>query len=304
MTAVDDADEDVGESVLIEFKPPFPQGVSAGARPSAVVQFVDDEGGTPGELRLVGADGVPTSTGEGRLEAFHNGRWGTVCDDRFEGSFNIYDRSGNVARTVDNHAPAVACNQMGYKDGTVIRNAPYRLDNDNDLQPIWLDDVRCEKGGTHANTGQPHDRLDRCYHAGIGRNNCTHAEDVALRCGDAGEGQELDCAADTTTVCKVPVGGSATGKRTNGDIDWFRVQFQAGRTYEVSLPEPLRDSAVTLTDPKIEGIYDHNGNFIGGTVNDDFPFDDGLDEEVSSRVNYTATRTGVHYIAVSGASPP
>ena len=52
---------------------------------------------------------------------------------------------------------------------------------DNDPQPIWLDDLRCEEGGNHW-TGKPATRLDHCFHAGIGLENCTHREDVALEC--------------------------------------------------------------------------------------------------------------------------
>lgn len=50
------------------------------------------------QLQLVGPR---SSAGEGRLEVFYNGQWGTVCDD----DFNI-------------HVASVACRQLGY-DGAL-----------------------------------------------------------------------------------------------------------------------------------------------------------------------------------------
>ena len=48
-------------------------------------------------------------------------------------------------------------------------------------QRIWLDDVRCYLGSKHW-TGEDPTKLHHCYHAGWGNNNCTHEEDVHLRC--------------------------------------------------------------------------------------------------------------------------
>ena len=48
-------------------------------------------------------------------------------------------------------------------------------------QKIWLDDVRCAEGSTHW-TGRPATKLHHCYNAGVGLHNCTHEEDVHLRC--------------------------------------------------------------------------------------------------------------------------
>ncbi|XP_072013340.1 scavenger receptor cysteine-rich domain-containing protein DMBT1-like [Amphiura filiformis] len=108
-----------------------------------------------GSLRLVTA-GSPL---EGRLEIFHNGTWGTVCDDVFE------QVDGNVA-----------CRQLGYEGYT--KSLPNI--NAGSLppppDPIWLDNVGC--------TGlEP--RLSDCGHAGWGVNNCGHNEDVGIMCYDS-----------------------------------------------------------------------------------------------------------------------
>ena len=178
VTAVEDAADEEGESVKLGFGT-LPSGVEAGYRTTTTVHFFDKA--NPGELRLVDANDQPTSDGRGRLEVFYQGQRGTVCDDRMDESFKVYDST--PPRTVaTNHAPALACQLMGrgYTTGEVIDLCPYRK-RTSVPRPIWLDDLRCEEGGTHW-TGKPAERLDHCFHAGIGRDNCTHDEDVALLC--------------------------------------------------------------------------------------------------------------------------
>ena len=107
-----------------------------------------------GALRLIG----PTDD-EGRLEVFHKGEWGTVCDDRMGDPDNI--------------APVFACQLMGYATGEMVSSSGTPAPPS---QPIWLDDVRCLEGSTHWIGSSP-SKLHHCYHAGWGLNNCTHAED-------------------------------------------------------------------------------------------------------------------------------
>ena len=105
-----------------------------------------------GSLRLVGGgDGR-----EGRVEILHDGRWGTICDDRWE----VADAQ-------------VVCRQLGlpFGDAEAFGNARFGQGRD----PIWLDDVGC--GGAEA-------RLDQCGHPGWGVHNCGHREDASVRCAD------------------------------------------------------------------------------------------------------------------------
>ena len=100
-------------------------------------------------LRLVGGNW----NGEGRVEVFHNGAWGTVCDD----SWDIND-----ARVV--------CRELGYP-GAV--SAPYsaRFGAGNGI--IWLDNVRCV--GNESS-------IVNCQHNGWSVHNCRHSEDASVIC--------------------------------------------------------------------------------------------------------------------------
>ena len=111
---------------------------------------------TPGspQLRLVAGP----SRCSGRLEVWHAGRWGTVCDDGW-----------------DLRDAAVVCRELGC-------GGPRQLDPTAGrfgwgAGPIWLDDVRCT--GTEA-------ALADCPAAAWGKHNCAHNEDVGVTC--AGEG--------------------------------------------------------------------------------------------------------------------
>ena len=126
----------VAAPVLAEAPPPPPS-----PRPAP---------GRDGDLRL--ANGGPSGL-EGRVEIYHDGVWGTVCDDYWD----MED-----ARTV--------CRQLGAYDAVnASTNGVYGPGSG----PIWLDNVNCAPGA---------ERLDRCGSQGWGVHDCDHHEDAGVRC--------------------------------------------------------------------------------------------------------------------------
>ena len=105
-----------------------------------------------------------------------------------------------------------------------------------------------------------------------------------------------DFARDSSTSGRVAVGDTATGRiGSNGDRDWFAVELVAGRTYVIDLRgSPTGDG--TLSDPYLRGIYDADGNRISNTADDDGG------QGYNSRVSFTATESGTHYIAAGAYS--
>ena len=110
--------------------------------------FTPVHAASDGALRI--EDGP--SDNEGRLEIFHDGKWGAVCDDFFA-----------------SRDAGVACEQLGYTGGRSLRG---KWPAPGDM-PIWLDDVGC--------TGSE-SRLDLCPHPGWGQHNCAAREAVGVRC--------------------------------------------------------------------------------------------------------------------------
>lgn len=89
----------------------------------------------------------------GRVEIFHDGQWGTVCDDKW-GMQEV----------------AVACREMNC--GTAI-TPKYKAFFGRGNDQVWLDDVEC--------TGDEKFLTD-CQHRGLGEHDCDHNEDAGLVC--------------------------------------------------------------------------------------------------------------------------
>ena len=105
-----------------------------------------------------------------------------------------------------------------------------------------------------------------------------------------------DLPTNTSTVGQVAVGGIATGNiGTSNDRDWFAVELVAGRTYTIDL-RGSRTNDGTLRDPYLRGIHDADGNLISGTTDDDGG------TGYNSRLTFTATESGTHYIAAGAYS--
>ncbi|NXF64465.1 SRB4D protein, partial [Ciccaba nigrolineata] len=103
-------------------------------------------------LRLVNG----SSNCLGRVEVFHDHKWGTVCDD-----------------TWDLHDAAVVCRQLGC--GMAL-SAPGSAHFGPGEDPIWQDGVHCK--GTES-------ALTECELSSWGEHNCAHSEDAGVVCSDS-----------------------------------------------------------------------------------------------------------------------
>ena len=99
----------------------------------------------------------------GRVEIYHNGTWGTICDDHWD----IKDA-------------AVVCRMLGFPYAwTAVSFGDVFTNRDPDLVgtgPIWLDNVAC--------TGNESSLTD-CRHNGWLVHNCDHLEDAGVFCGNS-----------------------------------------------------------------------------------------------------------------------
>ena len=91
--------------------------------------------------------------GEGRVEIFHDGAWGTICDD----DWDIQD-----ARVV--------CRELGFSEAVIaLTHAWFGAGSGT----IWLENVRCL--GNESSIGN-------CPHPGWEDHDCKHHEDASVIC--------------------------------------------------------------------------------------------------------------------------
>ena len=104
---------------------------------------------------------------------------------------------------------------------------------------------------------------------------------------------DFDFPATTATSGRVEVGASATGNIKNLDdaYDWFRVDLEAGKTYQYDL-EGVDTSRGMLDDPYL-GLFDGSGTSL---FDDD---DDGTG--LNSRITHTPATGGTYYLGAARA---
>ena len=101
----------------------------------------------------------------GRVEVFMGGKWGTVCDNKW-----------------DDKDATVVCKQLGFKFGRALSNG----DGSVGSGPIVLDRVECVGNESH---------IGKCKHSSFGLAFCLHSEDAGVVCTnhDTKKGRFMCC---------------------------------------------------------------------------------------------------------------
>ncbi|KAM9803897.1 neurotrypsin [Neosynchiropus ocellatus] len=140
---------------------------------------------TDGSVRLVGAN----APWEGRLEVYHQGEWGSVCDDNWT-QLNAQ----------------VVCRQLGLRGRAEV--APDGMFEEG-RGKILLDEVECR--GNEVS-------LTSCRHSGWGQHDCSHSEDVRVRCERESENNRMsDLVPPVGPVLRLVAGES----RREGRVEVF-----------------------------------------------------------------------------------
>ncbi|KAK3087601.1 hypothetical protein FSP39_008130 [Pinctada imbricata] len=92
----------------------------------------------------------------GRVEIYHNGKWGTMCDD----GFGIQEAN-------------VVCKQLHQPFVMAVPLANAFYGSANSTVPVWIDDINC--AGNETNVGY-------CQRKPWGVNDCDHTEDASVIC--------------------------------------------------------------------------------------------------------------------------
>ncbi|NXC13036.1 NETR protein, partial [Corythaeola cristata] len=134
---------------------------------------------------------------EGRVEVYHDGKWGTICDDQWD------DRDAEVV-----------CRQLGLSGNPKALSWAHYGQGSG---PILLDEVECS--GNELS-------LDQCKKSDWGQQNCDHIEDAGVSC-DPFTGTDLQLCASQLWSGTVRLAGGRSPSEGRVEVyyngDWGTV---------------------------------------------------------------------------------
>ncbi|MBN3314620.1 C163A protein, partial [Atractosteus spatula] len=151
------------------------------------------------QVRLAGVGSLCA----GRVEVYHHGAWGSVCDDFWD----LVDAS-------------VVCRQLGC--GHALR-AAVSAEFGEGSGPVWMDDVKCE-GNESA--------LWNCPRESLEKGNCRHKEDAGVVCSEHKQlrlvSAEYNCAGRLEVLYNGTWGSVCSNGMDSFTVDLICKQLQCG----------------------------------------------------------------------------
>ena len=120
---------------------------------------------------------------------------------------------------------------------------------------------------------------------------------------------DTDFAQDTSTAGVVEADGFASKGAISpaDDYDWFRVELEVGRTYQIVLWGALVGRDLTLGIPAINGLHDSDGGFLPNTYADFTDEEDEHEHDVAvpvfgadAELIFSPGASGTYYVSVKG----